>query len=389
MNRRDMYNERINRIKKSLDRDSTLDRVPVVPKLYGWLVEYYGYSFEEFYQTKPEIAAEIYKRGFDEFDYDGVFNLNNVTPLAATAELGGGLYTLSDKGIQASNLNAHVMQVEDYPEITKDFIGFCRDEIFPRKFEMLSNGNTQEAFEALKVSYEKFIWYMGSAINSHKQIEEYGCPVMWGKGGLLHPIDWIMDYFRDFSGMMGDLRRKAEDVKQAADSLQNYFEQNVYKKFQPFEDGHGVFWPMHIAPFLKPKDFEKFFYPYFKRTLEFCIDNKIYAALCLEGNWEPYYDILQDLPDNKYIIGSMEKGDYKKFKESLGKKMVICGGIPSNLLAFGSKQECIDHTKKLIDDCADGGGFIVDTDVSLLSLSDAKADNLKAVIETVKEYGKY
>jgi len=389
MDRKAMYEERITRILKTLNRDQTLDRVPVVIKMYGWMVEYYGYDFKDFYRDKPEVAAEIYQKGFDEFGYDGLFNINNVTPIAATEQLGGGLYTLSDKGIQAGNHNANVMHENEYDLIADDFVGFCRDYILPRKYSKLATGNTDESFEALKAAYEKFTWYMGEAVKTQGAIEAYGCPVMWGRGGLLHPLDWIMDYFRDFSGTLKDIRRQPEKVLHAATCMQKFYVENVFSKFKSFGDGHGVFWPMHLAPFLKPKDFEKFYFPYLKESLEYCINNKIYAGILLEGNWEPYYEILQDIPDNNYIIGSMEKGDYKKFKEKVGKKMTLCGGIPANMLAFKTKQECIDYTKKLIDDCADGGGFIVDTDVSLLSLSDAKPENIKAVIDTVKEYGVY
>ncbi len=389
MDRSKMYQENIGRISKALNRDATLDRVPVVLKMYSWLAEYYGYNLQDFYMNKPEIAVEIYTKGFDEFGYDGIFNLNNVTALASTKALGGGLYTLSDKGIQASNLNAHIMLENEYDLIADDFIGYCRDYILPRRFSKLATGNTNESFGALKEAFEKYAWFMGTVVSGWNEIENNGCPVMWGKGVLLHPIDWIMDYFRDFSGMLADLKRRPEEVKRATDAMQEYFMKNVFSKFKSFDDGHGVFWPMHLAPFLKPKDFEKNYYPYFKQSVEYCIDNKVYAGLFMEGNWEPYFEILQDLPDNNYLIGSMEKGNYKTFKEKMGKKMTLCGGISSNLLAYKSVQECIDFTKQLIDDCADGGGFIVDTDVALLSLNDAKPENLKAIIKTVKEYGKY
>lgn len=383
-----MYEERITRIKKTLKRENP-DRVPVVLKLYGWLIQYYGYSMEEFYVSNPDIAVEIYTRAVDEFGFDGIFNLNNVTPLAATKELDGGLYVLGNEGIQVSNLSAHVMKADEYSLIADDFIGYLRDNILPRRFKKLSNGNSETAYQSLKSAYEKYAWYMGRAIKGFDEIEKAGCPIMWGKGVLMHPIDFIMDYLRDFSGLIADLRRQPELVIEAANAMQKHFMQNVFSKFKSFDDGHGVFWPMHLAPFLKPKDFEKFYYPYLRESLKYCINNKIYVGLFMEGNWEPYFDILQDLPDNNYLIGSMEKGDYKKFKEKLGKKMTICGGIPVNMLSFKSKEECVKYTKKLIDDCAEGSGFIMDTDMSMLRLNDAKPENIKAVINTVIEYGKY
>ncbi|MEL7563287.1 MAG: uroporphyrinogen decarboxylase family protein [Dehalobacterium sp.] len=388
MDRAHLYEERITRISKAIKREKP-DRVPIVLKMYSWVIQYYGYSMEEFYISNPDTAVEMYTRAADEFGFDGIYNVNNVTPLIATNELGGGVYVLGSEGIQVSNLSAHIMKPDEYSAIAEDFTGYLRDNILPRRFKKLSTGDSEAAFQALKSAYEKFVGYMGRAIKGHGEIEKAGCPVMWGQGVLMNPLDYIMDYLRDFSGIITDLRRQPELVFEAANAMQKHFMENVFSKFKSFDDGHGVFWPMHLAPYLKPKDFEKFYYPYLKETLEYCIANKIYASLLLEGNWEPYFDILQDLPDNDYLIGSMEKGDYRTFKEKLGKKMAICGGIPLNMLAYKSKEECVEHTKKLLDECAGGGGFIVDTDMSMMRLNDAKPENLKAVIDTVIEYGKY
>jgi uroporphyrinogen-III decarboxylase len=60
--------------------------------------------------------------------------------------------------------------------------------------------------------------------------------------------------------------------------------------------------------------------------------------------------------------------------------------MPLDMLAFATKEECTQYAKKILDDCAPGGGYIFATDKPLLSLSDAKPENLKAVLDLVKEY---
>ncbi len=51
--------------------------------------------------------------------------------------------------------------------------------------------------------------------------------------------------------------------------------------------------------------------------------------------------------------------------------------------------ENIDHAKDCIDRFGPGGNYILSVDMILMNLSDAKPENLKAVLEYVHENGKY
>jgi uroporphyrinogen-III decarboxylase len=108
----------------------------------------------------------------------------------------------------------------------------------------------------------------------------------------------------------------------------------------------------------------------------------------MEGSWEPYYDFLNELPAN-CMIGNLEADDPIEAKKLIGDKITIAGGVPLNLLRYGTKQQCLEHAKRIIDACAPGGGFIFTTDKALLSAGDVKIENLIAVNEFVHEYGVY
>lgn len=384
------YQTRLDRIKKAVKKEELPDKVPALFMLNGWIIEYYGESLMDYYhQTKPEITPEVYKKGIEEFGFDGSFNLNNVASFKSTAALGGGMYAVSEKGIQVSNIATHMIMSEDeYPILIDDFIGYLRDYVMPRRFKNL-DGNTEGAFNALMTAQKEKVEFFGKAAKGWQEIEKNGCPIMWNSGALGHPIDFLLDYLRDFKGITLDMRRRPEMVMEAMAVIQDYLMKNVHANFKSNPDCKGPFWPTHLGCFLKPKDFEKFYFPYFNETLKYCIENEIYGAIVLEGNWEKYYDIMQDIPDNNVLIGSMEYGDYKLFKEKMGKKFSLCGGIPLVMLAKSSKEECIDYTKKLIDDCAPGGGFMICTDKAMLNLSDVNPENFKAMLDTVNTYGRY
>ena len=85
----------------------------------------------------------------------------------------------------------------------------------------------------------------------------------------------------------------------------------------------------------------------------------------------------------------MEYGDPQKFKDKLGKKMVLGGFYPITLLKTGTKQQCIDKAKELIDILAPGGNYFFCFDKSALNLEDINTENYVAVLEYVLDNGKY
>ena len=84
-----------------------------------------------------------------------------------------------------------------------------------------------------------------------------------------------------------------------------------------------------------------------------------------------------------------EYGDPSKIKKIVGKNHIVSGLYPISYLQTKSKQECIDEAKRLLDIMAPGGGYIFSTDKIIFSLKGQIAENLKAVLETVREYGQY
>ena len=56
--------------------------------------------------------------------------------------------------------------------------------------------------------------------------------------------------------------------------------------------------------------------------------------------------------------------------------------LPHTMLRLNSKQECIDKAE-ILDKAAPGGGYMFCMDKSILSLADAKPENLIAVCEFV------
>ncbi len=60
------------------------------------------------------------------------------------------------------------------------------------------------------------------------------------------------------------------------------------------------------------------------------------------------------------------------------------GGMTTDLLGNGTKQQCIDYAKKLIDELGDG--FIFSTNKMVSFRNDCKRENLLAVTDFVRNY---
>jgi hypothetical protein len=71
----------------------------------------------------------------------------------------------------------------------------------------------------------------------------------------------------------------------------------------------------------------------------------------------------------------------------LGEKFCISGGVSNVLLARGSVDDVRQHCKKIIDEVARDGGYIMDA--SAIVQNDAKIENIQAMTDFTREYGVY
>lgn len=102
-----------------------------------------------------------------------------------------------------------------------------------------------------------------------------------------------------------------------------------------------------------------------------------------------YLDYLWELPEN--TIMRFEYGDPRLVAEKLGGRHILSGFYPITLLQTGTKEQCIDKAKELLDILAPTGKFWFQADKSIISADkDGKiAENLRAVLEYVTENGSY
>jgi uroporphyrinogen-III decarboxylase len=125
--------------------------------------------------------------------------------------------------------------------------------------------------------------------------------------------------------------------------------------------------------------------------------DKIFAALLemgvtpiiyTEGYYNTRYEFiageLKKYPAGSFIV-HFEQGDFARLKKAFDGVAALSGGMPLQLLDWGTKEQVIDRVKYLIDNCASGGGYILDTSGVMEGV---KHENLVAMFETARAYGK-
>jgi hypothetical protein len=207
-----------------------------------------------------------------------------------------------------------------------------------------------------------------------------------GIGGV--PFDAVSDFLRGMKGAMIDMYRCPDKLLEACEKI---LEWRITGATPVTPDANGYppryFMALHRGSdgFMSKKQFEKFYWPGLKKIILKAIDLGYIVAPFFEGVWDDRLEYLLELPRGKVTFWG-ERTDLFKAKEVLGDHMCIQGGVPPTLLQAGSPQDIEEHCKKLIKVVGKNGGLVVGPGSAM---DYAKPENVKAMVDTVKKYGRY
>jgi uroporphyrinogen-III decarboxylase len=105
----------------------------------------------------------------------------------------------------------------------------------------------------------------------------------------------------------------------------------------------------------------------------------------VEGSYNTRLNYLTEVPKGK-VVYLFETTDMREAKKVLKDTACIAGNVPNAMLTWGTPQEVSDYCKGLIDICAPGGGYMMDSGALI---DEAKPENVTAMFETTMTYGKY
>jgi hypothetical protein len=378
-----LLEQRRERVLKTFRREKT-DKVPFLFCSDSYVPYYAGIPLQEI-QTFDQ-ALEANRITNEDLQYDCIYAPYMPQNLILTPKLSlleGGAHVVGDNYVkQVVPSSIKIFEPEEYPELIKDPINYLLETVFPRRHKLLAGKDPEKKFRNIVQ-----LFGMGQQLSDYlaKCETECGLPVLLNGIYYFNPVDVIFDLLRDFTGIISDVKRCPKLLRDAGLAMVD----GVLKmtSLQPPDSYRAIVCPMHLPAFLRPKDFEKVYWPSFKKLTEGIVAQGHNVMFYFEKNYSHLYDYLQELPSHN-VSGIFEEDDIRVVKQKLGNRMTIAGGLSTNLLYYGTKQECIDHVKGLIDDVAPGGGYFIAPDTPLLFPVDAKPENLKAVADFINDYGR-
>ena len=299
------------------------------------------------------------------------------------------------------------MEEDEYDEFLRDPSHFCMTKVFPRKHKKLAglaklnfhevvefghyasmaafaDPEVRQALLTLMFAGEQAVeWQRNSALLRETAL---ACQTPLGAlAGQNAPYDMLADNIRGFLNVHMYLYEIPEKVTAAIDIMTEYALQNVRRLKNT--GSKYCFMPLHggTDDFMSLEDYRTFYWPSLRRVMEEIIDCGMIPYVFCEGKYDTRLEVLREVPRGK-VIYMFEQVDIARAKAVLGDTACICGNLPTSLLLYGKPHEVVDETRRLLDTCASGGGFLMDCSIVL---DHYKEENLEAWFDTTLQYGRY
>ena len=111
----------------------------------------------------------------------------------------------------------------------------------------------------------------------------------------------------------------------------------------------------------------------------------IVPVLFAEGSYTTRLETVNEFPKGA-VSWIFDKTDMAAAKKILGDRCCLSGNVPTSLMVTGSYKETKEYCRKLIEVCAPGGGFIL---AGGAHCDQGNPENLRAMMDAAKEFGKY
>jgi hypothetical protein len=409
------FNERNNRVNEAIAM-KVPDRVPVQLFVGYFAAKYCGIPFSSAYYDAEKWRAA---------------NIKTITELkpdvywAQTAGLSGkALEVLGPLQIRwpgfgvPPNLSHQIvelepMKAEEYDAFLSDPSDYIVRTYLPRVYESttpmaklppfrsllgpwgLASYLTQFTQPAMAEMLEKFrragelqAKWLSQDLNFTEEMAGLGYP-SYNASGIMAaaPFDVVSDFLRGMRGAMLDMYRLPDKLLETCDLFCKQTIKMIKAFPAPEKAGvKRVFMALHRGSdgFMSLPQFEKFYWPTFKKVMLALIDAGWTPVPFLEGTWDQRLEYLRELPKGK-VLCHFAKTDPEKAKAILGGHLCFMIDVPPVILQVGTASEVEDYCRNLIKVCGKDGGFIM----TATALDEAKPENVKAMIEVTKSYGRY
>ncbi|UCC17405.1 MAG: hypothetical protein JSU58_02350 [Dehalococcoidales bacterium] len=223
--------------------------------------------------------------------------------------------------------------------------------------------------------------------NTAEEMAQLGFPAFshFGPAGGA-PYDTVSSFLRGCYGTMTDMYRQPDNLLKLCDMIQTQ-RLSLAKPADPTTRGNPKRLGMPLwrgdASFMSQKHFERFYWPGLKKQLVELSKLGYVPIPVFEDYFGDRLECLLEL-EKASIVALVDYTDVFEISKLLRGHLCVMGGGPlSHRLA--SIQEVEDYNKRLIDECAPDGGFIL----SLRLPVGQRKEDIQAMIQRLKEYATY
>jgi hypothetical protein len=382
-----LYEERLGRYQAAIALEP-VDRIPVATGSNTFSETYAGTSKQEVIYDPPKwLQGEIqFCRDFPEVD--ALRNNRFWAPLYDAIDLKTYKFPGRDlaPGVATQFIETENMKADEYDALISNPAEFMLERFLPRVFGEMEKGSARSHFAFLKAGLAQG---MLADIMRNRSIQlqtQCGMPQPT-TGAFAAPFDILGDVLRGLQGVLKDTMRQPDKVLEACEVLVPIMARFAIATADPLRR-YPIFVPTHKPMFMSPKQFDKFYWPSFKKTMMMIIDAGYKIRCYLEGDWSKHWHHFLELPKGTVLcdIDDPEENIFKA-KEEIGHHQCIAGGIPSVLFILGTPQQMDERVKMVCETVGKGGGFILSGGCYIPSNS--KVENYQAMVDAVMKYGWY
>ncbi len=396
MNMELLYSQRLNRYVTAM-RNEKPDRVPIRPFVAEFTAKYAGYTCQEVVHDYEKAFAAARKCAAD-FDWDAIVPNMVYVWTGLTQAIGLRYYGIPGIGVPHNMGFQYIeppedksfMRADEYDALIDDPTAFLFNVWLPRVSTEVSAIGAPSTYRN-NLSFLKggmaMLSYFSSFGGQIARMRSESGTVSAIAGIFKSPFDILADKLRGYVGLTMDMYERPDKVLAACEALMPHLLNVGLTSADPTCQVPIGYW-MHrgCVPFITPKQFESHYWPTLKPIIEEFWRHGHQTLFYAEGNWNAHLDHFARLPDRS-IVYHVDRADVFEAHRKLGHKFCLSGGIPNVLLSYGTADEVRACCKKVIDEVARDGGYIMDA--SAIMQDDTSVENIRAMTEFTREYGVY